>query len=107
MLIDYGFKLYDEIFDYSFDLSTDIEERCEAIASQVSTVVKIPAANLIDIYDRVSAKIEYNYNHAIKLVLDTANIPTIMTEEFRGLGNLFRAGHIIDFILHTGSKQFG
>ena len=101
MLQDYGFSMYDEIFDYAFDQVQDLSERCDAIASQVSMLSRLSTPDLNELYRTVSDKIEYNYNRATQLALDINNIPSLMKEECRGPGNIFRAGDIIDFISHS------
>ena len=42
-----GFKLYDELFDYSFD-DKPYEERLNSVITQIKQILKIPTSELID-----------------------------------------------------------
>ena len=46
MLSDYGFELYDEIFDYSFDNVSDMETRYDLIAQNFKNIQKYPLREL-------------------------------------------------------------
>lgn len=61
-LKDLGFKLYTEIFDYEFDNFKYFDDRVENAVYQISRL-----KNYDRIYPKVNHKIEYNYNHFLKL----------------------------------------
>jgi hypothetical protein len=76
-LIDLGFKLYDEIFDYSFDNELDLFKRTELFVNNVNRTLNI---NLTDMYNLLVPKIEYNYNRALEIINDKSLIPEIIKE---------------------------
>lgn len=57
-LKDYGFQLYDELFDYSEDNNPNVEHRISCIVHQLKSLEN---QNLSDIYDSLQDKILYNY----------------------------------------------
>lgn len=63
----YGFKLYDEIFDYNFDSKYSLELRVDGICKNL---YNIKDRNYNELYDKISDKIEYNYNMAKTLMLE-------------------------------------
>lgn len=74
----YGLKLYDEIFDYSFDSVDDLEQRIDMIVQQVK---KIKDCDLKQIYRQCWPKLWYNnckfrlytalkHRHAVTSMLD-------------------------------------
>lgn len=64
-LLDMGFEMYDEIFDYSFDLNDNCEDRAQGICDNL---LRISASNYNEIYDKVKPKILRNKNRAIELL---------------------------------------
>ena len=63
-LQSFGFKLYDEIFDYSFDEITDIDTRIQYIVSEIN---KLKSENYMELYLKIKDKVEYNRNLAISI----------------------------------------
>jgi hypothetical protein len=61
-----GFKLYDELFDYSFD-DKPYKERLNSVITQIKEILKIPTSELIDKCKNLSEKREYNYKALDKL----------------------------------------
>ena len=61
-----GFKLYDELFDYSFD-DKPYKERLDSVITQIKGILKIPTSELIDRCKSLSEKREYNYQALDKL----------------------------------------
>ena len=61
-----GFKLYDELFDYSFD-DKPYEERLNSVITQIKQILKIPTSELIDRCRSLFEKIDYNYKALDKL----------------------------------------
>lgn len=65
---DMGFKLYDELFDYSFDGEDDSELRYEGLIQNVNKYRDKSTQELEQLIQSVSDKIRYNRTHAINLV---------------------------------------
>ena len=55
-----GFKLYDELFDYSFD-DKPYKERLDSVITQIKGILKIPTLELIDRCKDLSEKMDHNY----------------------------------------------
>jgi len=64
-LVDMGFKLYDELFDYSFDSIDDMEERYEGLVRNVNKYRDRTPDELAALINSVRDKIEYNSAHAL------------------------------------------
>ena len=60
----YGFKLYDEIFDYDFDSKDDINDRITGIIDNLNNLKN---ENYYDLYKKIESKLNYNKNHALKM----------------------------------------
>lgn len=75
-LISLGFKLYDELFDYSFDNEPNSDIRYEMIAEQIKKITNVPLNNLISLNKQVQQKATYNRKIFLKLVYDESKIPT-------------------------------
>ena len=79
-LVNLGFKLYDEIIDYSFDAVENLNQRAAMLADQLTKLIDI---NYIEVYNILKPKIEYNYNRAIEIVQSLEYIPDIIKERHR------------------------
>jgi hypothetical protein len=55
-----GFKLYDELFDYSFD-DKPYKERLDSVITQIKGILKLPISELIDRCKSLSEKMDHNY----------------------------------------------
>lgn len=71
-LQELGFELYDELFDYSFDLIEDNKKRLDAILDQVESIVDKDYQNL---YNLVAEKAERNYNILKNIRFDISKVP--------------------------------
>lgn len=69
-LQDLGFELYDELFDYSFDLIQDEEKRFEEIAKILRTFTKTRKEDLAEIYQIITPKILRNRENLTKILND-------------------------------------
>ena len=69
-----GFKLHDNIFDYSFDNIQDDTERAEAIVQELAKI-KDKDYQLVELKLRDVAK--FNKEHAIKLIKNQDNVPNL------------------------------
>ena len=58
-----GFKLYDEIFDYSFDSEINPVKRWMGVYRQLVKLHTLPADDWIDILFEIKDKIDYNADH--------------------------------------------
>ena len=58
-----GFKLYDEIFDYSFDSEINPVKRWMGVYTQLIKLHTLPADDWIDILFEIKDKIDYNVDH--------------------------------------------
>lgn len=89
LLKQQGFKLFDEIFDYSFDSIVDNEERCAAMIRETKNITNYDPNDLLKI---LNPKIEYNYQNLLKIsnkkyvnkevVEIIENIPNSVDENF-------------------------
>jgi len=71
----YGFKLYDELFDYSFENVTCVIERCRAIAREFEKISMMSNDEMHEMYNKLKPKLEYNRQLAINIALDASVIP--------------------------------
>lgn len=74
-LQDLGFELYDEIFDYSFDIVFDNYTRFEMIVQNFDNLSKIPINQLNELAKKIKDKIEYNKSVFNKLIFEKKNYP--------------------------------
>ena len=61
----YGFKLFENIFDYAFDNVSDVYTRLEKMMSQIVDIHKLPNKQKQQLHDENLDIIEYNYNHLV------------------------------------------
>lgn len=74
-LQDLGFKLYDELFDYSFDSEPDTKLRYDLIAQNVKRYTDKSPSELKELYDSVFEKCVYNKQVILRLATDTSLVP--------------------------------
>ena len=60
-----GFKLYDEIFDYSFDLEDTVEARCEGVARNIKKISELSIEELNNLYNSLLNKLKHNRKLAL------------------------------------------
>jgi hypothetical protein len=63
-LINLGFELYDEIFDYTFDSEDSLEKRAQGI---IDNFLKIKDENYYEVYEQLLPKIKRNKKRIIQL----------------------------------------
>lgn len=63
-----GFKLYDELIDYSFDSIIDHNKRLEKLISEINKIVN--KKNYEEMYELIKPKLEYNKHRALELAID-------------------------------------
>lgn len=71
-LTDFGFKLYDEVIDYSFEHEEDLLKRTEMVANNIHNILKYDPNEL---YEILKPKLEFNYNRAMTIATDKNLIP--------------------------------
>jgi hypothetical protein len=82
-----GFKLYDEIFDYSFDLEEDVEKRIILLTKNIKFVIdNSDKINLL--HDKIKDKLEYNRNRAIEIISDYNFVPKKIQTLYEHLKNV-------------------
>jgi hypothetical protein len=70
-----GFKLYDEIFDYSFDFEENIHSRTQGI---IDNIKSLDVSNLISLYKKIKSKIHYNQTRFLEIVKNKEQMPDIV-----------------------------
>lgn len=78
-LKEYGFELYDEIFDYSFDDIEEVEDRVMAISE---TILKLKNKNYREIINTIYDKVQKNRQHALDIYYNKKFIPNEMYNLF-------------------------
>lgn len=95
-----GFKLYDEIFDYSFDCKKDMRERYEGLVKNVVNICNKTPEEWQEMYELVSEKIEYNKLHALNIARSYDNYPDIFIKIATQEGHDSEPVHFINNIKH-------
>ena len=72
-LEELGFKLYDEVIDYSFDSETDLKKRVELYVNNVEKVSKLE--NLNEVRRSLKAKLNHNYINYFKIIQNINLVP--------------------------------
>ena len=85
-LRDYGFELYDEIFDYSFDNQPLIEDRIQGIINNINN---LKDKNYYELYNKIKHKIERNKNRAIDILENDPYIPEELIQLFKDYNDVF------------------
>jgi hypothetical protein len=79
-LVELGFKLYDEVFDYSFDLIADQSNRIEAVIQELKRFENHSHAQLEELTIQIRDKLEYNQKHLTSLMHDVNIWPKIILD---------------------------
>lgn len=77
MLKHYGFDLYEEIFDYSFDNELNSSLRAEKICKEISKLISL---DLDLLTDQLKHKIDKNKNLALGMLKNEIGVPDIARE---------------------------
>ena len=80
--VECGFKLYDEVFDYSFDSETNLDKKCDLI---IDNIKKLKGKNLNKLYKILYKKIEFNH----KRLLDILNNNNYGSRELKSHTELY------------------
>lgn len=102
-LKDLKFELYEEIFDYSFDLIWDRDKRFDALVKNFVKLSEMPPSELKSLNNLIREKVEYNKKRVEEIVFDSSNYPQIIKDML----NLYREnGTIIDKLLIDDLIQY-
>jgi|TARA_B110000503_G_scaffold113136_1_gene169781 hypothetical protein len=72
VLKELGFKLYEDLFDYSFDANEDYNQRLESIAMQVKA---LQGKDYQAVYNSQLETIEFNYNRLMEIFNNNIGVP--------------------------------
>jgi hypothetical protein len=67
-----GFKLYDEIFDYKFDMEPILENRVQGI---IDNIIKLKDKDFNELYELIKDKIQYNRDRVLDIIVNDPYIP--------------------------------
>lgn len=81
-----GFKLYDEIFDYSYDLISDSKQR---VVELVKNLNKYKYVNLSEIYNQIKEVTIFNKNKSIEYYNNDPNIPIELINLYKNHSQVF------------------
>lgn len=101
MLQDYGFQLYDEIFDYSYHSLHNITDRSNALAMQMADIAKKPIRELEAMREIVKPKLEFNAELARKLSLDIGYIPDMILDSYKDPSNMYCSRDLVEFVINN------
>lgn len=93
ILMDLGFKLYDEVIDYSFEHEPDLLKRTKMVVDNIHNILKYDPNELCEI---LKPKLEFNYNRAMTIATDKDFIPN----EFKESGF-----ELVDYYLNAEFKK--
>ena len=79
-----GFLLYDELFDYDFDKTTDTKERIKQFVDNVKRISNMTSRQCNEMYQTLKPKLEYNRQRAIQLAQDSSYIPLTLLDSEQG-----------------------
>lgn len=85
-LENFGFQLYNEIFDYYFDGLENSEDRIEGI---VKNLLKLKNDNLDQLYRNMVEKIKFNRMKAMEIINNDPYLPRILLELYKLHGKDF------------------
>ena len=104
LTVEYGFQLYDEIFDYSFDKELDLNIRCDMLLQNVKRMYNLSTDELRELHNKILPKILFNRDLARQLALRVDNIPAIINESFNDPENIYCSRDIVNFITERATK---
>ena len=78
MLQSYGFVLYDEVFDYSFDSEPDIEKRFDMLTQNIVKLKDHSKDQLAVLYQQLLPKLIHNKRNLFKIATDAQLYPEFL-----------------------------
>ena len=105
-LQQYGFKLYDELFDYSFDLIEDLQERINAIVNMTEKICHMSYDEMLEMKELLAPKLEYNAAIARKIGTNINNIPAQALYSYWNRSQKTREGspQVVEFMLAANEQ---
>lgn len=103
LLVEYGFELYDEIFDYSFDSNPDLNYRIDAIIENIN---KIKNENFYELRKIIENKIKKNKKHLLDIYHNKKFIPDFVKFIYDKHCDDFPYNFVYDNTLPTDSPIF-
>ena len=100
-LVELGFKLHDDIFDYSFDDVDDIYLRTELFVNNLKALENKDKTAL---YEQMYPTIIHNYNHAMKILSDRSYIPKELVD-YNELHGCLKLAQRVELFLEHPKKQ--
>jgi hypothetical protein len=79
-LKSFGFQLYDELFNYSFDEVDNVYDRCDLIAKNIKRYIDKTPEQLLQLYLTILPKCIHNKKTALRLATNSDLIPIIWEE---------------------------
>ena len=79
-LVDNGFELYDELFDYSFD-NFEYKNRLNAFINESKKILEIRLPELLNEISKIKEKIEHNYQNCKRISDNFHQLYNISDEE--------------------------
>jgi hypothetical protein len=76
-LKEYGFELYDEIFDYSFDNDPNYKNRMKGI---IDNVENLKNQNFTEVYKKIEDKVEHNVRQSNKIFRESSLTPSLILD---------------------------
>jgi len=80
ILQEYGFELYDEIIDYTFDSKPNLKERIDGV---INNLLILKNENLNDLNNLIKDKIKRNKKRAIEIIEKDSFLPKELVELFQ------------------------
>ena len=77
ILKDFGFKLYDDIIDYSFDDKDDLKDR---ISGLVNNLERLKLEDYSMLYNKMKDKLDFNYNRSLEIINNLEYIPELLKQ---------------------------
>lgn len=74
-LQEYGFQLYDEIFDYSFDSLPNYKDRIKGI---INNVQNLDGSNLNQVYEKIKRKVQHNIMVSYNIATESQLTPQLL-----------------------------
>ena len=91
-----GFKLYDEIFDYSFDIIEGFEERVDSFTKNINLIKN---ENLNNLYVKIKDKIKYNKNKCLEILNNDPHIPNEFVNLYKCNSEKFNEHNMVPYFL--------
>jgi hypothetical protein len=95
LLVEHGFELYDEIFDYSFDSYDNGSDRIDSI---INNLLKIKDLDYNYIRNMLEPKIMRNKKHALNIIKNNLYVPELVLDIFYKYSEILNEKGILNFL---------